>query len=164
LLPLLGLGVVMVVAAALLLRVTRGQSLYADEWYFFMYRSYGSAETLFAPHDGNFVLVTLLLYRFVFHLFGPDVTVLRLILVALELLCAGLFYELTRRRVGDWTALGGATLLLFLGAGWLLVTTVGITLYLAVALAGGRRSTPLAGPCVPMFSKPRLGGVPCPAN
>lgn len=124
----------MIAAAALLLHVTRGQSLYADEWYFFMYRSYGSAETLLAPHDGNFCLVTLLLYRLVFHLFGPDVTILRLILIALELFCAGLFFDLARRRVGEWIALGGATLLLFLGAGWLLVTTVGITLYLAVAL------------------------------
>jgi hypothetical protein len=133
-LPLLLLGVVMSVAAALLLHVTRGQSLFADEWVFFTYRSHGSAETLFAPHNGSLDLVSLLVYRAVFALFGPDITVLRLILVALELLCAGLFFELTRRRVGDWIALGGTTLLLFLGSGWLLVSTVGIALYLAVAL------------------------------
>ena len=133
-LPLLLLGVVMSVAAALLLRVTHGQSLFADEWVFFSYRSHGSAETLFAPHNGSFDLVSLLVYRTVFLLFGPDITVLRLILVALELLCAGLVFELTRRRVGDVIALGATTLLLFLGSGWLLVSTVGISLYLAVAL------------------------------
>ena len=133
-LPPLVLGVVMSVAAALLVHVTREQSLFADEWVFYSYRSHASAETLLAPHNGSLDLVSLLVYQAVFLLFGPDVSVLRLILVALELICAGLFFVLARRRVGDWTALGGATLLLFLGAGWLLVTTVGIALYLAVAL------------------------------
>jgi len=131
---LLVLGVVMIAGAALLLHVTRGESLVADEWIFFAYRGHGPAVTLFAPNNGSLDLVPILLYRGVFKLFGPDSTVLRLILVALELLCVGLVFQLTRRRVGDWIALGGATLLLFLGSGWLLATSVGITLYLAVGL------------------------------
>jgi hypothetical protein len=88
---------------------------------------------LFAPNNGSLVAVPLLVYRAVFVWFGPDITVLRVILVLLELLCAALFFVLVRPRVGDWIALGATTLLLFLGSGWLLVTTVGITLYLAVA-------------------------------
>jgi hypothetical protein len=123
----------MSVAAVLLLHLTRGQSLFADEWTFFSYRSQGSVETLFAPNNGSLVAVPLLVYRAVFVWFGPDITVLRVILVLLELLCAALFFVLVRPRVGDWIALGATTLLLFLGSGWLLVTTVGITLYLAVA-------------------------------
>ncbi|PZS10446.1 MAG: hypothetical protein DLM64_08600 [Solirubrobacterales bacterium] len=123
---------VMIAAAALLLHVTRGESLISDEWNFFAYRRHGS-EALFAPNQGGLDLVSLLVYRAVFRLFGPNTTILRFILVALELVCAGLFFELARQRVGDWIALGGATLLLFLGSGALLVTTVGITLYLAVA-------------------------------
>lgn len=93
-LPPLVLGVVMSVAAALLVHVTREQSLFADEWVFYSYRSHASAETLLAPHNGSLDLVSLLVYRAVFVLFGPDVSVPRLILVALELICAGLFFVL----------------------------------------------------------------------
>lgn len=132
--PLIGLALVLIAAAALLLHETHDQSLFADEWGFFLLRSHGPVETLFAPNQGSLALVPLLVYRTVFKFLGPDITVLRIILVGLELLCAGLFFELTRRRVGDWIALGAATLLLFLGSSWLLVSTVGITLYVAVAL------------------------------
>ncbi|MGI8430049.1 MAG: hypothetical protein ACR2OB_12295 [Solirubrobacteraceae bacterium] len=128
------LAVVMTAAAMRLLYPMRGESPFADEWGFFVYRGHGWTDTLFAPNNGSLILVPLLVYRTVFKRFGPSITVLRFVLMVLELVCAALFFELTRRRVGEWMALGGATLLLFLGAGWLLATTVGITLYVAVGL------------------------------
>ncbi len=100
-LPLLLLAVVMTAAAMLLLYLTRGESLFADEWGFFVYRGHGWTDTLFAPNNGSLILVPLLVYRTVFKLFGPSITVLRLVLVVLELVCAALFFELTRRRVAS---------------------------------------------------------------
>lgn len=127
----------MAAAAALVLWETRRQGFFADEWYFFVHRQGNSLYNLLAPNNGNLALVPILLYKAVIGLFGPQTAAFRFILVALELLSAALFFELARRRVGDWIALGAATLLLFLGASWLDVSTLGITLFLSTSFGLG---------------------------
>ena len=57
----------------------------------------------------------------------------RLILAALVLALGALVFELVRRQVGDWLALGSAILVMFLGsAGETLASTLGIVVLLTV--------------------------------
>ena len=62
----------------------------------------------------------------------------RLVVTALVLLCAGLFFALARRRVGDLLAVPPTVLLLFFGSGWeTVITPVRIPSLIAVAAGLG---------------------------
>lgn len=136
--PTAALAVAMAAAAALLLWESRGQTFFADEWAFFAgYRGL-APDVLLQSHAGNLHLAPALIYKSSLALFGDSYLPLRLIWAGLDLVCAGLFFQLARRRVGDWAALAPATLLLFLGAAWeVLGGPLGITILLTVACGLG---------------------------
>ena len=63
---------------------------------------------------------------------------LRLLSIALNLTCAGLFYKLIERRVGGWIALAAASLLIVFGAAAdVVATSLGIAIMIGVACGLG---------------------------
>ncbi|MDX6614918.1 MAG: hypothetical protein QOD60_9 [Solirubrobacterales bacterium] len=133
------LAAVMVAAAALLLWLTRTETFFADEWNFLVGYPDWSPGTLLHPNSGNLIAAPAVLYKTMTAVFGADDYLpFRLLWVGLDLLSAGLFYSLTRRRVGDWIALAPTTLLLFFGASWeVFGGPLGITILMAVAAGLG---------------------------
>ncbi|HEX4463225.1 MAG TPA: hypothetical protein VH042_01135 [Solirubrobacterales bacterium] len=124
-----------IVIGAFLLWATRGQTFYADEWAFFTRSAGFNAERLLAPHQGNMVLSTVLVYKLVLALVGAENHLaFRLVWIGLDLLCAWLLFSLLRVRVGDFAALAGALLVSVFGAGWeFFGSSLGITAFVCVA-------------------------------
>ena len=113
------LGAAMVVAALFLAYEERGQTLKGDEWdYAIRLSSQPLGHALFnPPHDKYLMPLPLLLYKGLFEIFGiGSYMPYRAVSIALVILCAGLFFALARRRVGDLLALPPAILLLFFGS------------------------------------------------
>jgi hypothetical protein len=126
------LALALAVAAALLLWESRGQTFFTDEWAFFAdYRGLRPGVVL-RPDAGNLVAIPVLIYKALIAVFGGDRYLpFRILWVFLDLLCATLFWQLARRRIGDWAALAPAILLLFFGAAWeVLGGPLGITILL----------------------------------
>jgi hypothetical protein len=134
--PTAVLAAAMAFGALLLLWQNRGQTFFADEWAFFANYRHQSALT---PDSGNLVVVGALLYKALLGTFGAGSYLpWRVLSVAMNLLCAGLFFGLARRRAGDWLALGPAILLIFLGAAWdVVISPLGITPMIAIAAGLG---------------------------
>jgi hypothetical protein len=92
---------------------------------------------LHSPPNKYFIAVPLLLYHAMFEVFGLAADLpSRLVVTALVLLCAGLFFVLARRRVGDLLAVPPTVLLLFFGSGWDTVITPGRMPSLIAVAAG----------------------------
>ncbi len=107
------------VIAAFLLWETRGQTLYADEWFFFPHAAASSPGVLLGPDQGNMVFGATLVYKLVLTVAGAhDHLALRLTWIALDLLCSGLFFALMRKRVGSFAAYVPAVVLAVFGAAW----------------------------------------------
>lgn len=132
------LALAMAGCAVLLIWEMREHSLLFDEWSFFAdYRGHGP-EVLLNPFGENLQLLPILLYKAVFELAGAEPVFLRLLLVALNLTCAGLVYLLVARRVGGWIALAAAVMLMLLGAaGDVVATTLGLAILLSAACGLG---------------------------
>jgi len=94
---------------------------------------------LHSPPNNYFIALPLLLYHAMFDAFGLAADLpSRLVVTALVLLCAGLFFVLARRRVGDLLAVPPTVLLLFFGSGWeTVITPVRIPSLIAVAAGLG---------------------------
>ena len=90
---------------------------------------------LHSPPNKYLIAAPLVLYRGMFEVFGLGADVpYRVVTTALVLLCAGLFFVIARRRVGDLLALAPTVLLLFFGAGWeTVITPLRIPSLIAVA-------------------------------
>lgn len=131
--PWLILGLAMVCSAAAVLWVTRGVGFLGDEWGFYASYPGFDLKEMLGPRVGHLQVVLIVLYKGVIELWGPSDVAFRLILVALILLLGGLVYELVRRRVGDWLALGPAVLVLSFGAGGeAYASTLGIAIVLTI--------------------------------
>jgi hypothetical protein len=109
----------MAVAALLILLWGRGQSFFADEWYFItLYRGF-SPDVVLHPWGGHLVATGLLIFNGLFSTFGTDSHLpYEVAALLLKLTVGGLVYVLARRRVGELWALVPSVLVLFLGAGW----------------------------------------------
>src|SRR3954468_13014158 len=71
------------------------------------------------PHNEHFSLVPVIVYKLLFATAGLDhYAPYRIVALALHLTIAALVFVFVRSRAGDVLALAGATLLLFLGAGF----------------------------------------------
>lgn len=111
------LGIAAIAAAAWLLSLDSHLTFIADDWELLVKRQGWGAEYFLDPYHENIVVGPAILYKLLLTLFGMG--------SALPFYCAsiGLFvtsavllFVLLRRRVGDWPALIGAVLVLFLGA------------------------------------------------
>jgi hypothetical protein len=136
-LPLALLGAAMVAAAIVLLYESRGQVVRGDELgYAARLASEPFGDAVFeSPPNKYFIAFPLLVYDAMFGVFGLAADVpFRVVVTALVLLCAGLFFVLARRRVGAALALPATVLLLFFGSGWeTLITAIRIPSLIALA-------------------------------
>ncbi|HZU60404.1 MAG TPA: hypothetical protein VE983_05530, partial [Solirubrobacteraceae bacterium] len=109
----------MVVAAALVIHLTRGTTFWFDEWNWALYRRTGGLHSLLVPYNGHFSLIPLVIYRVLFATAGAgNYLPYRIMIVLGDLVCAGLLFLYVRRRVGGYLALLAALLILFLGPAW----------------------------------------------
>ncbi len=102
--PWLVLGLLMALSSAFILMWSTHETLHGDEWGYANRTSVlPTSEYLFDPPPSkHLIAIPLLLYKAAFEGFGISSYVpYRLAHVALLLLCAGLFYALARRRIGD---------------------------------------------------------------
>lgn len=120
---------------AFLLWQTRGQTLYADEWFFFVHAAGFGPGHLLTPDQGNLVFGATLVYKLTLTIFGAGSHLpLRLVWIALDLLCSAFLYLLLRKRVGELTAYVPALVLAVFGSAWEMFSgSLGINVLTSVA-------------------------------
>ncbi len=135
------LGLAVVAAAIFLGYESRGETLGGDEWdYAIRLSSQPLGHALFQPPPNKYLIVVpLLLYKGLFEIFGiGSYAPYRVVGIGLVILCAGLFFLIARRRVGDLLAAPPTILLLFFGsASEVVVTSLRIPSQIAVATGLG---------------------------
>jgi hypothetical protein len=114
------LGVLMAIAAALILHMGRGLTFFRDEWTFVIYRDGHEPANFLSSYAGHLLLWPTALFVLLFRTVGLDhYELYRLAALPWHLICALLVFLLARRRVGDLVALAPATIVLFLGSSWM---------------------------------------------
>jgi hypothetical protein len=111
----------MALSAGLIWAWSAQETLLNDEWgYAFRTATEPASNYLLDPPPGkHLIAVPLVLYKVAFDGFGiHSYAPYRIAHILLLLLCAGLFYLLARRRVGDTLAVLPTAILLFLGSSW----------------------------------------------
>ena len=114
------LGLAMAVSVVVVLYAGRGRTFGSDELVYATRLSQQSLwHAMFHPPSNSYLIaLPMAVYRALYETVGMTSYVpYRLLAMALNLLCAGLFYALARRRIGDLWALAPTTLLLFFGFG-----------------------------------------------
>ena len=115
--PVILLAVALAASAALLLSYTSHLTFLGDSWELLARRSGWSANTFLEPFNEHPVVIPALVYKTLVAVFGMESALpFHIVAISLFLLCAILIFVYMRRRVGDWLALCGAVLLLFMGA------------------------------------------------
>jgi hypothetical protein len=118
-LAMIALAIAMVLAAILILSLSRSNTFFADELTIFQRLGGGfDLEALLRPHNGHLIAIANLIYQGTFELSGPDYSLLRVLGVLGVLACSLLTFVYVRRRLGAAIALAPAVVLLFLGASW----------------------------------------------
>ncbi|MGE5335956.1 MAG: hypothetical protein ACM3JL_00865 [Nitrososphaerota archaeon] len=117
--PLVLLGAALLASGAMLLVLSRDLTFFQDTWEFLINRRELTVDNLLRPHNEHIVLIPVAIELFVLHVFGMSSALPEyLLLIAMSLVSALLFFVYARRRVGDWLALMATALLLFLGPAW----------------------------------------------
>jgi hypothetical protein len=157
--PSIALGGAMLIASFLILWQGRGTSFGGDDLYYYarlvdhrgalVPQGFG-LEYLLAPHNGHLQLIGKLIYEGLFATVGVHYFAFRVFELVGFLICVGLFFTLSRTRIGDPAALLASVLLLFCGAAWEVMlwpfdlhTVYALAAGLGALLAlerGGRRS------------------------
>ena len=116
---ILVLAVAVVSSGALLLRLQSRLTFFADEWQFLLDRRGSSVGVFLDPHNDHIALAPVSIYKALLATFGmSSAAPFQVASTALFLLSTILLFVLLRSRVGDWPALLGTILVLFLGAAW----------------------------------------------
>jgi hypothetical protein len=113
------MGLLLVGSTVLLFALQRHMTFVYDDWAFLLYRRGSGAAAFLDPHNQHLVAAPVAVYKVLLKLFGmgsarPFQAVSDLCLLA----SGALLFLFTRRRVGDWLALLGTSLILFYGAAW----------------------------------------------
>jgi hypothetical protein len=117
--PYLLLAAAFAVAAVLFLVLTRHFTFLLDSWEFLMNRRGFNADAFLKPHNEHIVVIPVAIEQLFLHLFGMDTARPEYVLLTIGLLVSDyLLFVYLRRRVGEWMALFGALLILFLGPAW----------------------------------------------
>ena len=124
------------IAVALNLWETRGQTFFSDEWGRLLRYNDGGLETLLRGYSGHLVALHALLYKGLLETFGAGSYLpFRITEALLVGACGLLFYALARGRAEPWPCLLATLVLLFLGSAFeVLATPYGIVILLPVAL------------------------------
>jgi hypothetical protein len=113
------LAVALATSAVLLLSLVSDLTFVGDPWEILAGRPDWSADTFLQPFNEHLILLPALVYKLLLTCFGMDSALpFYVVSISLSLLCAVLLFVYMRRRVGDWAALAGAVLVLFLGAAY----------------------------------------------
>ncbi len=116
-LPLALLALAMVLSVWLGLSLNSVMTFYADEWDPLLSRSGWGLDQIFAPFNGHPTMIPMAIYKTVQEVFGMDsARPIQAIHAVLLLLMNGALFLYLKRRVGDWAALIGTVMVLFLGA------------------------------------------------
>jgi hypothetical protein len=116
-LPLLALGVAVVASMVWLLRLDSQLTFIADDWMLLVKRNQWSLDYFFHPFHGSIVAGPGVVYKVLQETVGMgSATPYYAVSVGTFALSVVLLFFYLRRRVGDWFALFGAVLILFLGA------------------------------------------------
>ena len=115
---------VAVIALAFVRYAVAGRKVwfFYDEWDFLANRTGGNLHDLFAPHYDHWTTLPILIYRFLWNVFGlRTYRPYQLLIIALHLTAAVLLRVVMRRAgVGPWiTTVAAATFVLLGGAGWM---------------------------------------------
>jgi len=106
-------------SACLLLYWGSKLSFLLDDWEFLVYRRGFNAHTILDPHGEHIAVAPILIYKALLATAGMSSALpFRVVSTVLFLLSAVLLFAYLRRRVGQWPALAGAAIVLFLGAAW----------------------------------------------
>jgi hypothetical protein len=117
--PLVLLGAALLTSGLMLLVLTRELTFFQDTWDFLMNRRDLTVDNLLRPHNEHIVLLPVSIELFFLHVFGMSSALPEyLLLIAMSLVSAVLFFVYARRRVGPWLALMATALLLFVGPAW----------------------------------------------
>jgi hypothetical protein len=116
----IGLLVIALAASAtLLFSLVSHLTFVGDGWELLAGRPDWSADTFLRPFNEHPIVLPALIYKVLLTLFGMNSALpFYVVSISLFLLCAVLLFTYIRRRVGDWGALAGAVLVLFLGAAY----------------------------------------------
>jgi hypothetical protein len=99
--------------------LTRDLTFFQDTWDFLINRRDLTVDNLLRPHNEHIVLIPVSIELFFLHVFGMSSALPEyLLLIAMTLVAAVLFFVYAQRRVGPWLALMGTALLLFIGPAW----------------------------------------------
>jgi hypothetical protein len=113
------LALALVTSGALLLSYASNLTFVGDGWELLAGRPDWAAGTFFRPFNEHPIMLVALVYKVLLALFGMDSALpYYLVSISLFLGSAVLLFVYMRRRVGNWGALAGAILILFMGAAY----------------------------------------------
>ena len=116
-LPIALLVIAMVISTWLVLTLNSGFTFIQDEWDPLLNRNGWGLDQIFAPFNGHPTMIPMVIYKVFQEVFGMDsARPVQIIHAALLLVMNGVLFVYLRRRVGDWAALIGTVVILFLGA------------------------------------------------
>ena len=117
--PVLCLAAALAGSGAYLLILQSRFTFYLDDWSFLLDRRGFGVGVFLDPHNDHIALAPVAVYKALLALFGMGSLLPFAVASTLVfLLSVVLLFVYLRRRVGDWPALFGCVLVLFLGAGW----------------------------------------------
>lgn len=117
--PIALLAVALAASGALLFSFASDLIFVGDSWELLVRRPDWTVGTFLEPFNEHAIVIPALVYKVLLALFGMDSALpFYAVSISLFLLCAALMFVYMRRRVGDWAALAGAVLLLFMGAAY----------------------------------------------
>lgn len=104
-------------SGAYLLILQSHLTFFGDDWIFLLDRRGFSAGVFLDPHNGHIAVAPVAIYKALLALFGMQSALpFQIVSTLVFLLSAVLLFVYLRRRLGDWPALLGSVLILFLGA------------------------------------------------
>jgi hypothetical protein len=118
--PLICLGATVAASGAVLLSLESHLTFHGDEWAFLLDRRGWGIGDFFDPHVDHIALAPVSIYKLLVSIFGMGSPApFQVTSTLFFLLSVVLLFVYLRRRVGDWLALLGSALILFLGASWI---------------------------------------------
>jgi hypothetical protein len=104
-------------SGALLIWFGSHLTLFGDEWTIVLDRRGSSADAFLDPHVGHLVLGLVVIYKLLLAAFGMGSPLpFHVVSTLIYLTAAVMLFAYARRRVGDWLAFLGTTVILFFGA------------------------------------------------
>jgi hypothetical protein len=117
--PVLFLGAAVAGAGTYLLILQSHFTFFADDWNFILDRRGFNIDVFLDPHNDHIALAPVAIYKALLAVFGlGSLLPFAFTSTLVFLLSVVLLFVYVRRCVGDWLALLGCVLVLFLGAGW----------------------------------------------